>query len=146
MYISWRVPPTRLYSQNDLAVEQCSSPLSPKTMSARRPSIPPSPTRSLTRSLCNPRPVPVQTTVDPDDDSHPDSESALLAPKPTPLPIYQLFIVYLMVFTGPLTTTVVYPFINQLVRDTGIVGGDERKTGYYAGMIVGYRCGSLLSL
>ena len=112
-------------------------------MSVRRPSIPSSQTRSLTRSLYNPLP---QTTVDPDDDSHPDSESALLARKPTPLPVYQLFIIYLIVFTGPFTTNVVYPFINQLVRDTGIIGGDEGKTGYYVGMIVGYRCRSLLPL
>ncbi|KAG1779058.1 major facilitator superfamily domain-containing protein [Suillus placidus] len=34
-----------------------------------------------------------------------------------------------------LTASVVYPFVNQLVRSTGITGGDERKTGYYAGLI-----------
>ncbi|KZP23804.1 MFS general substrate transporter [Athelia psychrophila] len=30
---------------------------------------------------------------------------------------------------------VIYPFVNQLVRDTGITGGDQRKTGYFAGLI-----------
>ena len=56
--------------------------------------------------------------------------------KPTPLPVYQLFIVYLMRFTEPLTATVLYSFVNQFVRDTGVTHGDERKTGYYAGVIV----------
>jgi len=58
------------------------------------------------------------------------------SPKPTPLPVYQLFIVYLMQFTEPLTACVIYPFVNQFVRDTGVIDGDERKTGYYAGIIV----------
>jgi len=56
--------------------------------------------------------------------------------KPTPLPIYQLFIVYLTQLTEPITASVIYPFVNQFVRDTGVIGGDERKTGYYAGVIV----------
>ena len=64
-----------------------------------------------------------------------DSPSPKL--KPTPLPIYQLFIVYLTQFTEPLTSSVIYPFVNQFVRDTGVIDGDERKTGYYAGVIVG---------
>ena len=59
-----------------------------------------------------------------------------MSPKPTPLPAYQLFIVYLMQCTEPLTATVIYPFVNQFVHDTGITNGDERKTGYYAGIIV----------
>ncbi|KAG6853282.1 hypothetical protein C0991_005504 [Blastosporella zonata] len=33
----------------------------------------------------------------------------------------------------PITATVVLPFVNQFVRD--ITGGNERKTGYYAGLI-----------
>ena len=56
--------------------------------------------------------------------------------KPTPLPIYQLFIVYLTQFTEPLTASVIYPFVNQFVRDTGVIDGDECKIGYYAGVIV----------
>ena len=65
-----------------------------------------------------------------------DSDSPPQNLKPTPLPIYQLFIVYLTQFTEPLTASVIYPFVNQLVRDTGVIDGDERKTGYYAGVIV----------
>jgi hypothetical protein len=54
----------------------------------------------------------------------------------TPLPRLQLFNVFFIQFAEPVTATVVYPFIVQLVRDTGITGGDEARTGYYAGLIV----------
>ncbi|KAJ3968143.1 major facilitator superfamily domain-containing protein [Lentinula raphanica] len=53
----------------------------------------------------------------------------------TPLPKAQVFIVILLQITEPLSATVIYPFINQLVISTGITGGDERKSGYYAGII-----------
>jgi len=56
--------------------------------------------------------------------------------RPTPLPKFQLFIVFLIQFAEPVTALVIYPFVNQFVRDTGITRGDETKTGYYAGMIV----------
>lgn len=56
----------------------------------------------------------------------------------TPLPWLQLSIVYLIQFAEPVTATVIFPFINQFVRETGITGGDEKKTGYFAGLIV--RC------
>ncbi|KAM6489141.1 Major facilitator superfamily domain containing protein [Amanita muscaria] len=53
----------------------------------------------------------------------------------TPLPWTQLSIVFLIQFAEPVTATVIYPFINQFVRETGITKGDERKTGYFAGII-----------
>ena len=56
--------------------------------------------------------------------------------KPTPLPKFEIFIVLLIQFAEPITGLVIYPFINQFVRETGITNGDERKTGYYAGIIV----------
>lgn len=56
--------------------------------------------------------------------------------RPTPLPKVQLFSVFLIQVAEPITATVIYPFINQFVRETGITGGDEKKTGYYAGLIV----------
>jgi hypothetical protein len=55
---------------------------------------------------------------------------------PTPLPKLQLWVLFLIQFAEPVTAIVVYPFIVQLVRDTGITGGDEAKNGYYAGFIV----------
>lgn len=56
--------------------------------------------------------------------------------QPTPLPKLQLYSVFLIQAAEPITATVIYPFINQFVRETGITGGDEKKTGYYAGLIV----------
>lgn len=66
------------------------------------------------------------------------SEGELIeaAPLPTPLPKTQLAILLLVQMPEQLTASVIYPFVNQLVRSTGITGGDERKTGYYAGLIV----------
>ena len=56
--------------------------------------------------------------------------------RPTPLPKLQIFILFLTLFSEPITAMVIFPFINQFVRETGITQGDERKTGYYAGIIV----------
>ncbi|KAI0714439.1 MFS general substrate transporter [Cerioporus squamosus] len=53
----------------------------------------------------------------------------------TPLPKIQLFILLYLQLAEPITSTVIYPFVNQLVRQTGVTGGDERKTGYFAGLI-----------
>ncbi|KAF8634151.1 hypothetical protein AX15_001051 [Amanita polypyramis BW_CC] len=53
----------------------------------------------------------------------------------TPLPWSQLSILCLIQFAEPVTATVIYPFVNQFVRETGITAGDETKTGYYAGII-----------
>ncbi|CAA7266822.1 unnamed protein product [Cyclocybe aegerita] len=55
--------------------------------------------------------------------------------KPTPLPVFQLFIVFLIQFAEPVTATAIYPFVIQFVKDTGVTQGDERKTGYFAGII-----------
>ena len=56
----------------------------------------------------------------------------------TPLPKLQLFVISSIQFAEPITALVIYPFINQFVRDTGVTKGDERKTGYYAGIIVSF--------
>ncbi|KAJ6461113.1 MFS general substrate transporter [Mycena sanguinolenta] len=65
------------------------------------------------------------------------SESTpLLAPqKPTPLPKSQLFILLWVQLAEPLTSQVIFPFINKLVGELPITGGDEEKIGYYAGLI-----------
>ena len=56
--------------------------------------------------------------------------------KPTPLPKFQISIVYLIQFAQPIAALVIYPFVNQFIRETGITNGDDLKTGYYAGIIV----------
>ncbi|KAK7043855.1 hypothetical protein VNI00_008020 [Paramarasmius palmivorus] len=53
----------------------------------------------------------------------------------TPLPRYQLFLTLFIQSSEPITATVIYPFIAQLIRSTGITNGDETKIGYYAGII-----------
>ncbi|KAF9468187.1 major facilitator superfamily multidrug-resistance, DHA1 sub-family [Collybia nuda] len=66
---------------------------------------------------------------------HESREEETTITKRTPLPAFQLFIVYLIQFAEPITATVIYPFINQFVQETGVTQGDERRTGYYAGII-----------
>ena len=73
-------------------------------------------------------------------DSNVDAPTSLTVSdsKPTPLPKLQIFILFLTLLSEPITGLVIYPFVNQFVRETGVTQGDERKTGYYAGIIV--RC------
>ena len=56
--------------------------------------------------------------------------------KITPLPKMQIFTLLYISFGEPLAATVIDPFIVQLVRETGITGGVEARTGYFAGAIV----------
>ncbi|KAJ6451943.1 major facilitator superfamily multidrug-resistance, DHA1 sub-family [Mycena sanguinolenta] len=53
----------------------------------------------------------------------------------TPLPKLQLTIAMLIQAAEALSATVIFPFVPQFVRDTGVTGGDERKTGYWAGVL-----------
>ncbi|KAJ3744835.1 major facilitator superfamily domain-containing protein [Lentinula detonsa] len=62
------------------------------------------------------------------------SSSSFIQPR-TPLPKLQLFLILLIQVTEPITAEVIYPFIIGAVRNTGITCGDEKKTGYYAGVI-----------
>lgn len=55
--------------------------------------------------------------------------------KRSPLPYRQLAIVYLIQFSEPLTGMVIYPFIAQLVLETGVTHGDPKTIGYYAGIV-----------
>lgn len=57
-------------------------------------------------------------------------------PSVTPLPKLQLFSVSMIQLAEPITALVIYPFINQFIRETGITKGDDRKSGYYAGIVV----------
>ncbi|KAH7928319.1 MFS general substrate transporter [Leucogyrophana mollusca] len=72
-----------------------------------------------------------------DCDSQIDEEAPLLPVKKakTPLPKVQLSILLLATLTEPISSQCIYPFINQLVSEIGVTGGDERKVGYYAGLI-----------
>lgn len=78
----------------------------------------------------------------------------------TPLPKGQISILMLLGLAEPITAHCIYPFINQvcvrsgsflwmrwltsyatlqLISELDITGGDERKVGYYAGVIVSYQ-------
>ncbi|KAH9169219.1 major facilitator superfamily domain-containing protein [Lactarius sanguifluus] len=54
----------------------------------------------------------------------------------TPLPITQIVVLLMLQLCEPITSLSINPYINQLVSELPVVGGDERKVGYYAGFIV----------
>ncbi|KAF8267053.1 major facilitator superfamily domain-containing protein [Lactarius quietus] len=71
----------------------------------------------------------------------PEEESPLLRDanplrKETPLPTSQILILLLLLLSEPITSSSIRPYINQLVSELSVVGGDEKKVGYYAGLIV----------
>ncbi|KAJ7616005.1 major facilitator superfamily multidrug-resistance, DHA1 sub-family [Roridomyces roridus] len=63
-------------------------------------------------------------------------EAAIMAKKPrTPIPKLQVFILLLIQSAEPITALVIYPFVIQFVRETGVTGGDDTKIGFYAGLL-----------
>ncbi|TFK35576.1 major facilitator superfamily transporter [Crucibulum laeve] len=55
--------------------------------------------------------------------------------KPNPLPKLQIAILLGLQICEPIASQSIYPYINQLISELDITGGDERKVGYYAGLI-----------
>ncbi|KAL0064012.1 hypothetical protein AAF712_009080 [Marasmius tenuissimus] len=53
----------------------------------------------------------------------------------TPLPKIQTALALLIAHAEPVTAHVIYPFIPAFILKTGITNGDEKKTGYYSGII-----------
>ncbi|KDQ31605.1 hypothetical protein PLEOSDRAFT_1035483, partial [Pleurotus ostreatus PC15] len=53
----------------------------------------------------------------------------------TPLPWFQFSIVLFLQLAEPLTSSIIYPFVPQLIRELGVTHGDEAKVGYYVGLI-----------
>ncbi|KAF7317136.1 Major facilitator superfamily multidrug-resistance DHA1 sub-family [Mycena chlorophos] len=53
-------------------------------------------------------------------------------PKHTPLPMIQLSCIMFVQLCEPLVGQSIYPYINQLVGELDVTGGDEKKVGYYA--------------
>ncbi|KAH9165756.1 MFS general substrate transporter [Lactarius sanguifluus] len=76
-----------------------------------------------------------------DDHLNEDSETPLL-PKddgtrnPTPLPRLQIALILSIWLVESIISSSISPYLNQLVRELPIVGGDGRKVGYYTGIIV----------
>ncbi|KAH9008117.1 hypothetical protein EDB84DRAFT_1552105, partial [Lactarius hengduanensis] len=66
-----------------------------------------------------------------------EEENALLRDenpprKETPLPITQIVVLLLLQLTEPITSLSIRPY---KISELPSVGGDERKVGYYAGLI-----------
>ncbi|KAG1798564.1 major facilitator superfamily domain-containing protein [Suillus plorans] len=53
----------------------------------------------------------------------------------TPLPKLQIGILISLHLVEPIASTSIFPYINQLIRELGITGGDDAAVGYYAGII-----------
>lgn len=52
----------------------------------------------------------------------------------TPLPVKQLFVLCVMQLTEPVSYTLIFPFINQMLEEMNI-SDDPKQIGYYAGFI-----------
>ncbi|KAI0058970.1 MFS general substrate transporter [Artomyces pyxidatus] len=63
------------------------------------------------------------------------SQSRDIPKEPTPLPIGQIVALLALQLAEPIAGQSILPFINQLISELGITGGDDRKVGYYAGII-----------
>ncbi|KAG2075779.1 MFS general substrate transporter [Suillus decipiens] len=61
---------------------------------------------------------------------------AEISKKPkTPLPKLQIGILMILQLVEPIASMSIFPYINQLIRELGITGGDDAAVGYYAGII-----------
>jgi len=56
--------------------------------------------------------------------------------KPTPLPRGQTFALLLLMTAEPLMSLSIMPYVSELVSKLPVTGGDEKKVGYYAGIIM----------
>jgi len=63
--------------------------------------------------------------------------------KPTPLPRFQILTILLVRTCDALALQSVMPYINQLVSELEIIGGDKQKVGYYVGLIDSFYYASL---
>ncbi|PFH51081.1 hypothetical protein AMATHDRAFT_191973 [Amanita thiersii Skay4041] len=64
-----------------------------------------------------------------------DSQKKKIKTAATPLPKSQIFILLILQLCEPIACYSIYPYINRLVSELDITGGDPRKVGYYAGLI-----------
>ncbi|KAN0092806.1 Drug:H+ antiporter-1 family protein [Tylopilus felleus] len=64
----------------------------------------------------------------------PDEETPLLQGK-IPMPWGQLSLAYLVLFSETISNEYMTPFINKFIGELGITGGDDRKIGYYVGLM-----------
>ncbi|KAH9046408.1 MFS general substrate transporter [Lactarius deliciosus] len=71
-----------------------------------------------------------------------DDETPLLSrgshesQKPTPLPIFQVLVLISVRLADSIAFNSITPYVNQMIGELPIVGGDGRKVGYYTGITV----------
>ncbi|KAF9461502.1 major facilitator superfamily domain-containing protein [Collybia nuda] len=96
------------------------------------PSTSEAPTVPTSSGESNAQPQP-QPQPEPEPEPAPELE-----PEPvvvTPLPKLQLSVVACNHIAETVASTVIHPFVNDLVRNIGVANGHERKTGYYVGAV-----------
>ncbi|GAB1520632.1 hypothetical protein RhiTH_003714 [Rhizoctonia solani] len=71
--------------------------------------------------------------VEADDSGHPQE---LVAQKRTPLPVKQVIVLCLMRFAEPISFSVIFPFVNQMIEELGVTS-DTKELGYYSGLVEG---------
>ncbi|KAG9076320.1 hypothetical protein FRC06_009571 [Ceratobasidium sp. 370] len=54
----------------------------------------------------------------------------------TPLPVQQLLVLNLMRFAEPISFSVIFPFVNQMIEEIGVTD-DPKAIGYYSGLVEG---------
>ncbi|KAH7337118.1 major facilitator superfamily domain-containing protein [Rhizoctonia solani] len=59
-----------------------------------------------------------------------------VAQQRTPLPVKQVFVLCLMRFAEPISFSVIFPFVNQMIEELGVTS-DPKELGYYSGFIEG---------
>ncbi|KIK82134.1 hypothetical protein PAXRUDRAFT_832390 [Paxillus rubicundulus Ve08.2h10] len=77
----------------------------------------------------------VKTSQNRDEEMPLLSDSLDVSKRPTPLPKIQIAILLLTCVIEPIAAQSILPYINELVSELDIIGGDTRKVGYYAGLI-----------
>ncbi|KAN0135049.1 Major facilitator superfamily domain containing protein [Lactarius tabidus] len=75
------------------------------------------------------------------EDNHLDEETPFLpqdyaSRRPNPLPSVQIALLLSVWLVESIISYSIIPYINQLVRELPVVGGDDRKVGYYTGIII----------
>lgn len=99
--------------------------------------------------------TPLLQSVDPDSEHFPaEGETCTDAPdplairtrkNPTPLPIRQLAVIMLMRGMIPLAFEIIFPFINEMIFELGIVDNPE-DVGFYSGLVESiFSCMSLIT-
>ncbi|KAF5327242.1 hypothetical protein D9619_004767 [Psilocybe cf. subviscida] len=149
----------------DRYTTQCMSPASRQSTASQRNAVyiyrgilrassfprslcPPAWARLGSDTLCGLPPFPLSSppfyctpfTMNATHDAHDDERTLLLEQQPTnktrtPLDKLQIATVLVLQVCEPICSLSIYPYINELVSTLDIIGGDETKIGYYAGLI-----------